>query len=571
MTAIVALLGVVAVWCPPNNYDSLTYHLTRIEHWVVNKSVAHYPIHVLRQLSLNPGAEYLILQARLLSGGDYFSNSLQWFSMLGCLMGTSLIAKQLGAEAQGQVLSAVTCLTIPIGLLESTTTQNDYVASFWLVCVFSFCLSWFIERGTSTKHDLVQALWIGLALGLGLLTKPTIYFFALMPMILLAVTLLRRLKAKGLIPILIIGSIASAFSAPFMVRNIETFGTPVVSRSVYEAGYLANNASFAPQFLLSNNLRTIADELQSPIPIWNKLLFGGIKFIHKIMHCDSNDPRSTYDDVSFEPVHPGFMLQEDIAGNPLHTILFFVASAMIIASKKIPKRRLLLYYGATIIVGYVLFNCVLKWQPWHSRLLLPLYVIGSSLVGFVLSQKSSRLSAALTAALLVCSIPYLIGNPNKLLVGNENIFATSREENYFRSVPNYYLPYAKMRDVFEKHDVSDVGVAANDTSWAEYPLWTLLNFRFQKQIRIDALSLTEWAKYNGPAPDAMISYDRKPPETISLPNRTYQKALICDSTNDRFYYHFFGKEVGKTYGHLSMALYLPEPTALTGGSKESEQ
>ena len=57
--AIVVMAGLTAIVAPPNTYDSMTYHLPRVMHWIQNQSVAHYPTHIPRQLHFPPGAEFI--------------------------------------------------------------------------------------------------------------------------------------------------------------------------------------------------------------------------------------------------------------------------------------------------------------------------------------------------------------------------------------------------------------------------------------------------------------------------------------------------------------------------------
>ncbi|HEY9732030.1 MAG TPA: hypothetical protein V6C89_08960 [Drouetiella sp.] len=550
MMAIVAALAVLSVYCPPNNYDSLTYHLSRIEHWINNQSVAHFPIHVLRQLTMNPGAEYLIMQLRLLSGADYLSNAVQWFSMVGCLIGTSLLAKQLGAHDRGQILASALCLTIPIGILESTSTQTDYVAAFWFVC-FLLNLKPFSKR----------AVWSGLSLGLFALTKQTAYFYALPFLLIGAISDFKQSGFKALKPLSIVAALTILLCAPFFTRNFVSFGTPFVNKCVYEDGYRANNDACEPKYFFSNVMRNFAAEMFTPVPFCNNLLVHSIEKIHELFHWDASDPKSTFDGITFTAMHPGFQLQEDIAGNPLHTVLFAVAIGILILNKQIDQRRTLLLYTAALAVGFLLFSAVLKWQPWHSRLLLPLYVVESALAACALSRIPERLSSVLIAILLIYSAPYVLLNPNKFVLGDENIFVTSRDENYFRGVPNFYNSYRTAVDFLRQQHAALIGVVANDTSWCEYPLWVLLTRNFTQPGSIEGLSAPEWQAYNRKTPDALISYDRKPPETISLPAKTFRKCLSCDSPGDRVYYHFFGHSVGHSYGHLTMAIYLPEPSA----------
>src|SRR6478672_1756889 len=94
LAVISAVIAVIAWVSPPNNWDSLTYHMSRVAHWIQNRTVANYPTNLLRQLHQNPQAEFTILNFQILSGSDRLANLVQWFSMLGSLVGVSLLARQ---------------------------------------------------------------------------------------------------------------------------------------------------------------------------------------------------------------------------------------------------------------------------------------------------------------------------------------------------------------------------------------------------------------------------------------------------------------------------------------------
>ena len=79
MGIVVLATLLIAVSAPPNNWDSMTYHMSRVVHWIQNSSVNHYPTHIDRQLWLNPWAEFAITHFQMLSGGD---NSRTWCN--GC-------------------------------------------------------------------------------------------------------------------------------------------------------------------------------------------------------------------------------------------------------------------------------------------------------------------------------------------------------------------------------------------------------------------------------------------------------------------------------------------------------
>ena len=58
--AIWAAILVTALLGAPNGFDAVTYHLTRVEHWIQNASVRHYPTHITRQIQLSPMAEFAL-------------------------------------------------------------------------------------------------------------------------------------------------------------------------------------------------------------------------------------------------------------------------------------------------------------------------------------------------------------------------------------------------------------------------------------------------------------------------------------------------------------------------------
>jgi hypothetical protein len=81
---IVIYLGItflVAIIAPPNTNDSMQYHMSRVMHWIVNRSVDFFPTPSDRQLWMPPFAEYAILHFQVLAGNDRFANMVQWMSM----------------------------------------------------------------------------------------------------------------------------------------------------------------------------------------------------------------------------------------------------------------------------------------------------------------------------------------------------------------------------------------------------------------------------------------------------------------------------------------------------------
>ncbi len=167
--AVLLATAITALFFPPNNWDSMTYHLPRVMQWAARGGIDFYPTHIGRQLLYNPGAEYCLLHIHLLAGDDRWFNFLQWWSFLGCILASSSAAKALGAGIRGQVLAAVVTATIPMAVLQASSTQNDLFISFWAMVFVSLGLM-LRERFSRTVFYAAAA-----ALGLAVLAKGTFF------------------------------------------------------------------------------------------------------------------------------------------------------------------------------------------------------------------------------------------------------------------------------------------------------------------------------------------------------------------------------------------------------------
>ncbi|WP_446211878.1 hypothetical protein [Micromonospora sp. IBSANI012] len=156
----------VALLAEPNNFDSQTYHLPKVEHWVAQGSLDFWPTAIHRQVTIPPGAEYLLLHLRLLTGGDALHNLVQWAAALGCLVVATRVVAQLGGGRRAQLLTAFLLATTPMVALQATSTQTDLVAAAWAGCAGTLALG-----GLRRRADVGSLLALGAATGLTALTK----------------------------------------------------------------------------------------------------------------------------------------------------------------------------------------------------------------------------------------------------------------------------------------------------------------------------------------------------------------------------------------------------------------
>src|SRR5438105_4388747 len=93
---LVSFLFGLALTTPITNWDSLTYHLLRVLHWIQQHSVEHYPTNIGRQIEVGPWSSFVTGNILLLYGSDHLLNLVQWVAMLSTLVALSLITRQLG-------------------------------------------------------------------------------------------------------------------------------------------------------------------------------------------------------------------------------------------------------------------------------------------------------------------------------------------------------------------------------------------------------------------------------------------------------------------------------------------
>ena len=215
----------------PNTLDAMTYHMTKVMHWIQYEKITFYPTNDLRELILAPLSEYVILHFYLIVGGDYLSNLVQWYSMFISCIVVSLIAKELNCNLKYQIFSALFCATLPMGILQSSSTQTDYVTTMWLTIMVYFILKYIKE------NHIIYFLCFSISLGLGVLTKGTFYFFAFPFCIWFGLILLFKSKTKFLL-IFTIPLIVLIINSGHFYRNISLYGNPL---GLSEENYKWNN------------------------------------------------------------------------------------------------------------------------------------------------------------------------------------------------------------------------------------------------------------------------------------------------------------------------------------------
>jgi hypothetical protein len=465
---VVTLVSITAILSAPNTWDAMAYHMSRVALWMTNRDVNLYPTFYSAQLFLSPWAEYAILHLDILYGGDRLANFVELVSMIGTVVGVSLIAQQLGAGRRGQLLAAVAVAGLPEGVLEASGAMNTYVGAFWIVVAVYYFLRW------NTRQSWSLALAMGSAVGLAILTKGTAYVF--LPFVLLAcwwigpAAVRRQLLAR--LPVFLF--VVLALNGPLYIRNYKLSGSFLGFTSPLgddpERQYA--NSHFSGSIAAANVVKNLSLHLATPISALNDQLSRGVLWTLHKMNIDPNDKASTYRGGFHLN---GFSSHEARAGNPLQLALIALASLLLFNSR-IGDQALRLYMIG-LAGSFVLFCALIRWQPWNSRYHLPLFALGLAVVGVVLENNLPRLALfAVAWALLISALPFAIFNSLRPLAPwpRASILRQSWVESYFADSHDHWEDsYVAAAKLLQSSRCRSIGVDASLEDF-DYPLFALL-------------------------------------------------------------------------------------------------
>jgi len=523
VAAVATVTLFIAVTTVPNNWDSQTYHLPRIEHWIQDGSLEFYPTSIARQNEYGPLAEILLLQTRVLSGSDFFYPLVQWLSMLCSVAAVFRITRQLGGSETQRWITAVFVTTLPIGILESTSTQNDYVVAALLACFVTLG----IEVITRPQASFGLLLAATAAAGLSGIAKPIGYLLGAGFALWFAVSLSRRVvleiwmsRVAGALVVL------TLVMAPSAVRYAAAHGATQSDLAKY-----ATNGSFGVRQTLDNLIRDGMLNFNTGI---SKVDAFTNRAVESITHRLGLD---VYREDTSEPEHPFsmppgglYLFHEDHAPNLLHSILVIVALIFMAIRWPTPAPRLRLHYWGAWLIGIIVFAAILRWNPFQTRYHLPAFVLVAPVVATAWPERwaHSRKTVALILIMGLSALPAILLNPARELIplsrNRPSYLMQPYIERLFVNQPRLLEPYRDAVDVIVRSNASQIGLVLGVDSW-EYPIWSMLGARkLDHPVRIEHVALPRASRYPlGPfVPDVLFwnEYGEAPP-TFTLDGREF--------------------------------------------------
>lgn len=466
---LVLLQGIIN---PPNNWDSMTYHLARITAWISQQSINHFPTHIVRQVYQPPFSEFVILHVNLLSLNDYFSNAVQFLFLIFCLIVLLSLLELIGLKHQFGWIAMVLLITIPEVILQASSTQNDIVVSFFILSTVLFTIKSLRERGFQNYA------FLGLSVGFAILTKGTTYIFLAPVLLFFAIAVLvktiKSRKYSYIIFSIAAALIAIAINTGHYCRNYQMSGH-ILGVSEAEHSRYANEI-MGPDIFVSNFIKNMSNHL-GPYPL-SRISKEAVIRLHKLAGMDADDPRTNfpgeiYRGASDLPTH------EDTAPNPLHFLLILIAFFMIVKAlilNRIRVNRLILYLGLVILIQTILFSYYLKWQPWHTRLHTPVFMLSIPLIcyAFKINEKYIRFLKIAVIASIIYALMVVLFNSSRPYLSTRfttNISVTDlRVKKMYANKLHLYEEYETVSAEIKRLGFKNIGLILGREDW-EYPLF----------------------------------------------------------------------------------------------------
>jgi hypothetical protein len=177
---------VLVLTAPADNWDSLTYHLSRVAAWMQHEGVYRIPnAPTPRMNEYQPLAEQQILYLFVATGRGALFALPQYLAQAAILVAIYGAARRLGFSPRPAVCSALLFAMFSLVALQATTSQNDLVAASFPIVALCLLLG---------NGGVLELALGGAAIGIGLGAKLTI---VLVLPVLLVLVVARGRKATG--------------------------------------------------------------------------------------------------------------------------------------------------------------------------------------------------------------------------------------------------------------------------------------------------------------------------------------------------------------------------------------
>jgi hypothetical protein len=451
--ALAVLLGAayelfLVVATPPNNWDSMHYHLARVAAWHAQGHLGYFPTHNGIENVYPQNAEMLVLWTVTFLGRDVVAALPQLLAMFATTASIYVIARRLGGGARLSAFAALLFPTLTIVVLESVTTQNDLIEASFVAAAVALALG----------RTRVETGLAGLALGLAAGTKLT-FLYAVAPLLAIGLLALPRRRLMEIAAAAVAG-FALVGSYAYLQNVVET-GRP--------QGEAREVSSMPPDITFGGTVSSVVRTTYRLVDLGGfhapafvtEHVAGAAKRVFETLHIPPNPPESTTEGTFRFEYRPNVDVSEDASAfGPLGFLLLLPLSVGVLVWRRAGRRRRAF---ALALPLYVLaLSLGTRWNLYVDRFLVTAVALTLPLAPLVLRRVEVRVAAlVLGAATLGLALAH---DPSK----PAGVWNESRAHAQT-------IRWPELRPVVEAVDArvpggARLGVDLAPSDW-EYPFW----------------------------------------------------------------------------------------------------
>jgi len=463
--AIIMINFFIGVTVPPKNYDSMTYHLTRVAFWKQNQTINHYFTRNVRQIENPMNAEIGFLWIILFTNSDSIVFIVQWSALLIIIITLYKILRLLSFKREISLITSFVFSTLNMVIFQASSTQNDLLTASFVLLTIYFIFKVIENKKIELKYIILAGLSAGLSIGV----KGYTYFF--IPGVLLFMIIFRKnskikwIKISYIILFSLIGCFL--FASYNLVQNYISFGNILGSGATIDMMRI-NNPSY--KTFISNFLRHAVSFYQLrnyDFGIVSLTIEKILNVIHNILGINISSPDTTWAGQKFSL--SGFILNMDFAYfGPLcslviipsviyNGLLFLIFNKYQRSLKLVSKYKNHLKILIIPILFFILYTLIFKWQPWAGRLMISyvslMMVSFAMFFEFIRELKFRYIFTIITSiiilvAVLVSSKVMLNSwDPRLLPIGGNSIYSVNYDDRRFINSPPYIKEIKKIVEV----------------------------------------------------------------------------------------------------------------------------
>lgn len=516
----------LAVLTVPYNWDSMTYHLPRMMHWVQNRSVDHYAANDIRQLASPVLAEFINVQVYLLSGKrDILLNLLQAVSYLVNSWIIYRIAGKIGADRRHAYLSALLFMTMPIAFAEALNTQVDLFATLWmLIFVYCFIDLFETDKLTADRDTLQKCLMMAACVALGYLAKPSVDVGMAVLLFCLLIRCVRRHDAWQVLLKLAVCALPVVLLPliPEWVRNYHTFSS--LGDSSVGSGQLVG--TLAPNYVALNFIKNCVQNCPSKyLYDSDELMPKIVRGIARVLRADINAPSISAGGYVYELSEPP-VYNHDSATGPVVMILAVLCFILYLLRRE-KTRSAGNSYTLYSVLPFVVFCVIVRWSPFITRFMVTYLAMLCPMIGYQIQQMSAEgkmkrfRDAAVPIIYFLCLTELFSLTRFHQEMWHEE--ASTRPVGYFAHNTEIRPEYVEVFSWINEKGYSALGIKVGELSF-EYPIWVMTespNIRIENVLVQNKSAVYEDMSY---IPECVIvdkGYEND--ETITVHGQLYIK------------------------------------------------